>query len=804
MTYSLPEHLRQQVHVGSYVSVPLGRQTVPGFVIRITETAPDFRTRPITDKLSDEDPLRPQDVDLALWMADRYRCSLADALRCFLPPGGVRKAVRTVELTEAGRHASADLAVSSAPNQNVVLQELRQRESATVWQLGKAFGGGKAGAAKAGAALQGLIRKGLVVERREVSRPAAAPKTRLTAQLAGDAEEDWEAVAAGLERRAPKQAEVIRALMKADEPVPVSELPRQAVNALRATGLVCIGQSRVERAPQEQSIGNESELFLNLNAAQKAAVDRVRQALARGTHEAVLVFGVTGSGKTEVYLHSIRSALEAGRGAIVLVPEIALTPQTVGRFRARFGERLAVLHSSLGPGERYDEWDRIQRGDADIVIGARSAIFAPCRNVGVIVVDEEHERAYKQDSDPRYAAQLVAAERARRENAVLIVGSATPSIETYFAAKAQDSGLCLVELPERVDSRPLPPVQIVDLRKEPVDGQGGTFSEALLQALQECVDNGEQAMLFLNRRGFSTFILCRECGHSLRCPDCAVALIYHHGTRRACCHHCGYERAVPDQCENCQGYDIGYRGLGTERVADQVERRIAGAVVVRLDRDTTANKGAYGEILRRFARGDANVLVGTQMIAKGHDFPNVTLVGVLNADTGLNRPDFRASEQTFQLLTQVSGRAGRADRPGRVIVQTYNPEHPAIAAASRHDYSEFYHRELASRRENGYPPFSSLVRITFADPDPEQVARIAARAAAILEESGVARGRGEVHYLGPVEAPLRKLRGQFRFHMLIKGPDPARISRALDGLCEQLGDVGETRITVDIDPQDMM
>lgn len=804
MTYSLPEHLREQVKVGSYVSVPLGRQTVPGFVIRLTEIAPGFRTRPITEKLTDEDPLRPQDVDLALWMADRYRCSLADALRCFLPPGGVRKAVRTVELTDAGRHSSADLAVSSAPNQKVILEELRQRGSATAWQLGQVFGGGRAGAAKAGAALQGLIGKGLAVERRKVSRPTAAPKTRQTAQLVGDGTTDWEAVAAGLEPRAPKQAEVIRALMQAGGPMPVAELPRQAVNTLRAAGLVSVEDSRVERSPDAQTIGDESGLFLDLNPAQGAAVDRVREALARGAHEAVLVFGVTGSGKTEVYLHSIRLALEAGRGAIVLVPEIALTPQAVGRFRARFGNRLAVLHSSLGPGERYDEWDRIQRGEADIVIGARSAIFAPCRNVGVIVVDEEHERAYKQDSEPRYAAQLVAAERARRENAVLIVGSATPSIETYFAAKAEHGGLSLAELPERVDSRPLPPVQIVDLRKEPVDGQGGTFSQVLLQALQECVDNGEQAMLFLNRRGFSTFIMCRECGHSLRCPDCAVALIYHHGTRRACCHHCGYERPVPDQCENCQGYDIGYRGLGTERVADQVERQISGAVVARMDRDTTAKKGAYGDILRRFARGEANILVGTQMIAKGHDFPNVTLVGVLNADTGLNRPDFRASEQTFQLLTQVSGRAGRADRPGRVIVQTYNPEHPAIAAASRHDYSEFYHRELASRRENGYPPFSSLARIAFADSDAEQVARVAARAAAALEQSGVARGRGEVHYLGPVEAPLHKLRGQFRFHMLIKGPDPARIRRALDGLFEMLGDVGETRITVDIDPQDMM
>jgi primosomal protein N' (replication factor Y) len=513
-----------------------------------------------------------------------------------------------------------------------------------------------------------------------------------------------------------------------------------------------------------------------------------------------LLHGVTGSGKTEVYLHSIRAALEAGRTAIVLVPEISLTPQTVGRFKARFGDQLALLHSSLSAGERFDEWERIRRGQARIIVGARSAVFAPCRNVGVIVIDEEHERAYKQDVEPRYSALAVAHRRAAAEGAVLILGSATPSLESFFDARSTEHPLELVELPARIDSRPLPPIELVDLREQPLDGHGGAFSEPLAQELRACIDRGEQAILFLNRRGFSTFVMCRDCGLSLRCPDCDVALIYHHNTRLAVCHHCGFERIVPDLCEGCGGYDIGYRGLGTERVADQLEREVEGARVLRMDRDTTTRRGAYHDILRRFSRGEANVLVGTQMIAKGHDFPEVTLVGVLNADTGLNRPDFRASEQTFQVITQVAGRAGRADKPGRVIVQTYNPQHPAIAAASRHDYLEFYSHELAARRENRYPPFTRLIKISVADPEEALALRVAERVAHAVRS----RAEGSIEVFGPVEAPLHKLRGQYRYHMVVKADDAREGRELVRGALQDVGDTGETRVTVDVDPLDMM
>jgi len=694
--------------------------------------------------------------------------------------------------------------VRAAPNQVAVLEALRREDKVTVWELGRHLGGGREGAAKAGAAVRALADKGFVREVRRLKRPAASAKTRQVATLA-EGECDWSEQLSRLESRAPRQAEVVAALLAAEgECIPVVELPRPAVKALQDAGLVAVTDQRVLRSPDTEGLGGESAAALQLNADQARVVERVSAALRERRAESLLLHGVTGSGKTEVYLQCIQAALAAGRGAIVLVPEISLTPQAVGRFRARFGDRLALLHSGLGAGERHDEWARIRAGVADIVVGARSAVFAPIANLGIIVIDEEHEKAYKQDSEPRYSAQVVAAERARRESAVLILGSATPSLETYYSAVSDDGELSLLELPQRIDNRPMPEVEIIDLRNEPRDDRHEAFSEKLIGELTGCVAAGQQAIIFLNRRGFSTFVLCRDCGLSMQCPNCAVSLTYHHKSRRLRCHHCDYDAAVPDRCPGCEGFDIGFHGMGTERVVDQLERAVPGAVVLRMDRDTTATKSAYEHILRRFARKEANVLVGTQMIAKGHDFPDVTLVGVLNADTGLNRPDFRAGEQTFQLLTQVAGRAGRAEKRGRVIVQTFNPGHDAIVAACAHDYPAFFQRELASRRLNGYPPFVRLVRVMLADEDEERALGVGRRAAVLLQEMGLRRAAGTIQFVGPAEAPLHKLRGQFRYHLLLKGPDAAGVRDVVDALMERLGDTGSTTVGVDIDPVDMM
>lgn len=800
-TYHVPAHLEEQLEVGSYVLVPLGPRRLPGWVTGFTRERPDFRTRPIAELLVDDPVLDERGVALARWMAEHYLCSLRDALRCLLPPGSGRD-VCTHVAAEADGAAAAEV-LARAPRQRQVFEAVVEAGEIELDELVDALRGEDESVTRSvvNSALGTLRDRGLVSVHRTLDRPRVRQRRQQVARLRGD--RDWVAVIEELEGRAPAQVETLEALLEADEGLLVAELSRSAVGALEERGLVSVARERVLRAPEGAEMEGQVADFLELTAHQRGAYDRVVEALHDRRYLGLLLHGVTGSGKTEVYLHAIAAALAEGRGAIVLVPEIALTPLMVGRFRARFGDRLALLHSALSDGERFDEWARIERGDADVVVGARSAVFAPLEDIGVIVMDEEHERAYKQDSPPRYHAGDVARRRAREHEAVLILGGATPSLETFHAAQRPDGDLTLCRLPERIDSRPLPEVEVIDLRGETLMGRGGTFSQRLLDALDECLGRGEQAMLFLNRRGFSTFVMCRECGFSLRCPDCSVSLIYHHASREMRCHHCDHAVPMPDRCPACGSEDIGFHGLGTERVADQVTREFPDARVLRMDRDTTSRKGAYADILQRFADGEANVLIGTQMIAKGHDFPNVTLVGVLNADVGLNRPDFRASEQTFQLLTQVAGRAGRSDKPGRVLVQTYNPDHIAITAASRHDYDSFYEHELANRRENVYPPFVRLINLTITDEDEPRALAIARKMAYELQEQGLAHKRGEQQFVGPARAPLAKLRGRHRYHLLLKGP---RLAPLRDALAEALDALGESAaaVSADVDPLDMM
>ncbi len=807
-TYRIPGHLVNQLSVGSYVLVPFGSQRLSGYVIGFTQQKPPARLKNIICLLADQPLFTEQRLGLAQWVAQRYYSPLMDALRCVMPPGLSRRSVTTVTLTEAGRRDDSFEKVARAPRQRQVLSAIQNLSApVSLDNLVRKFQHEQEPPSQSAVmvALRSLQDKGLVNVGRSLGQPRARRVTQQVAVLA-ETDRPWPSVIDELAPRASRQAETIAELLAArGEPVVVAELPRSSVLALADKGLVHIYEQRRQRLPEEPGLGNEAAHALEPTGAQACILQRLAGAIDHHRHEALLIHGITGSGKTEVYLQAIESTLQAGRSGIVLVPEISLTPQMVGRFRARFGSRLALFHSGLSPGERYDEWGRVKHGEADIVIGARSAVFAPCQNLGIVVVDEEHEGAYKQESSPRYNATAVAAERARREQAVLLLGSATPSIETYCQARAhQDDTLSLMELPQRIDNRPLPHVDIIDLRQETVMGKGGTFSQLMLEAIDDRLNRDEQVILFLNRRGFSTFVMCRECGWALRCPDCAVSLTYHHRSRTMRCHHCDYSRSVPDQCPNCEGYNIGFHGLGTERVADQVQREFDKAVVARMDRDTVTTKGAYGRILRRFAAGEANVLVGTQMIAKGLDFPEVTLVGVLNADVGLHRPDFRAAERTFQVLTQVAGRAGRADKPGEVLVQTYNPDHYAIAAAQNHDYRAFYEQEIATRHQNLYPPFVELANIIFSDEDADEALNTARRAAVSLQDMGVFFKKGKVQFLGPAEAPLYKLRGRYRYQMLIKAPDIPRLHETIQDLTDRLGEPGSTTVVVDIQPIDMM
>jgi len=806
LTYAVPARLEDALQVGSYVLVPLGPRRLPGWITGFTTTRPSFRVRPIAGALVDEPVFDEHGLALARWMAEHYLASLRDCLRCLLPPGAGREPETLVALTEVGLAADPRSLARAARQQQVLcaLQAMGECAERPLAEVVAALQAGDASATQSAVttALQALEERGLARIHRTLARPRVRGLTRQVARLEG--ERDWQAVAAEIAARAPRQAEAIEALLDAEDGLLVAELNRSAVAALEAKGLISVSEDAIRRSPSGGGTDGEESRFLALTAHQRCAFDRVDGALEAHEFRGLLLHGVTGSGKTEVYLHAIDSALKRGRGAIVLVPEISLTPQMVGRFEARFGERLALLHSQMGAGERYDEWMRVQRGEADVVVGARSAIFAPLADIGVIVVDEEHETAYKQDSPPRYHAIEIARMRARQHEGVLVLGSATPSLESYYEAREGAGELELCELPLRIDSRPLPAVEIVDLRGETLMGAGGTFSQRLLDALAECLERGEQAMLFLNRRGFSTFVMCRDCGFTLMCENCSVSLIYHHASREMRCHHCDFRLPMPDICPSCESEEIGFKGLGTERVADQIAREFPNARVLRMDRDTTARKGAHADILRRFGRGEANVLIGTQMIAKGHDFPNVTLVGVLNADTGLNRPDFRASEGTFQLLTQVAGRAGRADKPGRVLVQTYNPEHIAILSASQHDYAAFYLHELEKRRENMYPPFVRLVNLTISH---EDAARAWAVATALAEELGgrglERRNEAPMQLVGPAPAPLARLRNQFRFHLLLKGESTAQLRQALLEALEARGEEAMC-VSVDVDPLDMM
>ncbi|WP_374712513.1 primosomal protein N' [Symbiobacterium terraclitae] len=585
--------------------------------------------------------------------------------------------------------------------------------------------------------------------------------------------DDVEALVEQLGRRAPRQAELLTYMARvggeAERAQVLADLGESIAGPIKVAlekGWLVAGRVARRRDPfaGEQVIPTPPPV---LTPEQQQALDSIRQELIAppGFRQPVLIHGVTGSGKTELYLRAIAMVREMGRNAICLVPEISLTPQMIQRFRARFGGEVAVLHSALSAGEKFDEWQRIRRGEVSIVVGARSAVFAPFENVGLIIIDEEHEQSYKQESPPpAYHAREVAAERARLEGALLVLGSATPALESFHLAR---TGVYrLVSLDHRVDDRPMPRVTLVDMREELRAGNRSIFSRALVEALDQTLAAREQAILFLNRRGYNTFILCRTCGEAIQCVSCAVAMTYHLGDDHLACHYCDHTAPVPTVCPKCGSKAIRHLGAGTERVEEELRRLYPGARVARMDVDTTRRKGSHAAILKRFASREVDVLVGTQMITKGLDFPDVTLVGVVLADTSLNLPDFRAAERTFQLVTQVAGRAGRGERPGRVIVQTYQPDHASLLAAAEHDYHRFFAEEVKFREQLDYPPFAHMIHLVLSGEEEAAVIETARAVHQMLVSGGFS---GQI--LGPAPAPLAKLRGRYRHHLVLKGTD---------------------------------
>lgn len=802
LTYRVPDALQGAVTVGVPVLVPLGGRRQVGYVLRVEPldargpAAIELsRLRPIEAALRSEPAFPERMASLLEWMARRYRCALGDVLLLAVPERHACE-LKSVLYLDGW---DGTLPPRIGPVTRRLLAELHRLLSVAG---GRMFRDEAEAALRAPNLAQVLRRaraEGWIREEQVLLPPRGRPRLLQGVRLPPEAE-----AAAAAVRLGERQRKVLEYLRGRGDAVACREVcERLGVSAsvlqsLTRRGLLESVPVAVRRAPRV--MGVPAGAPETLTAAQEEAVRAIEGAIRSGRGEVHLLFGVTGSGKTEVYLRAIERARELGRGAILLVPEISLTAQVAAAVRQRLGERVAILHSALGEGERFDEWERVRRGEANVVVGPRSALFAPLPNLGLLILDEEHDSSYKQsERTPRYHARETALHLARTEGVCVVLGSATPSVETFHAALA--GTYRLLELPERVQGRPLPAVEVVDLREETRTRPGAVFGRRLLEAIRQRLAAREQVVLFLNRRGYSAFLLCRDCGHVPRCPHCDVSLTLHRqrlGLLR--CHHCDHKRPAPAGCERCGGARVRPFGIGTQRVQDAVRQAFPTARIARLDRDTVSARNAPARIVQQMLAGEIDILVGTQMVTKGFDFPRVTLVGVVTADVALNVPDFRAAERTFQLLAQVAGRAGRGDRPGEVIVQTFEPEHPAIRFAARHDYRGFFEEEIRAREEPGYPPFGALARL-LASSAQEATAR--ARAEAAAEHLRPLVGAFGVRLLGPAPCPLPRLRDRYRWHLLLKAP--AR--EALDALLDEAWPRVQKRVggvVVDVGPVDLL
>lgn len=604
-------------------------------------------------------------------------------------------------------------------------------------------------------------------------------------------------------KKAYKQVEVLGILLNSDRDYTATELAGLAgTSTSTITRLVEKGLLKYEEIVQERRpyLGEDikRERPHEANPWQREVITRIKEQLDKATYGAFLLHGVTGSGKTEVYLQVIDYALQKTLGAIVLVPEISLTPLMVRRFYSRFGDQIAILHSNLSAGERYDEWRRLKRGEARIAIGARSAVFAPVKNLGLIIIDEEHENTYKQGEYPYYHSREVALKRSKITGSTVILGSATPSLESYYLMRK--GVFRLLELPERIKQKSLPPVELIDMREELRKGNTGIFSYQLQEAIRDALGRKEQALVFLNRRGYANFLFCRECGQAIKCKNCDITLTYHASIDKLRCHYCDFLMSRPANCPHCGGNYLREYGHGTERIEEELKELFPGAVIARMDLDTTGRKGAHQEIMEKMERGEIDILVGTQMIAKGHDYPNIGVVGVISADTMLNIPDFRAAERTFQLLTQVAGRTGRGDKKGLVFIQTFNPEHYSIQAARNHDYLQFYQQEIENRKLFGYPPYTLLTNIIVRGEVEQQVIEAAMALDAFLQKYG----KLILEVLGPGEAPIGKLRNNYRWQIILKFRTYKERNFVLTRLREFLVEKGRKEVVYNIDVDPLM
>ncbi|MBM5597005.1 primosomal protein N' [Listeria seeligeri] len=771
--YFIPEDLEELIRPGMRVSVPFGNRKIQGFVTELGETEENPKLKGIDGVMDLAPVLNEELMELGDWLAEDTLSFRVSAYQAMLP---------------AALRAKYEKYFLRLDEENTELEQLFEGYETLDWKVAEARNLLKS--------LGKWVREGSVEVVYQVKNKTTNKKIRMINCLKSPHE--LMELIENMPKNAKAQTRVL-AFFQVFEgtEISVAELKKQAetseatIKKLAEQGIISIQEKIVSRDPYKHHHFEKSEA-LTLLPDQQTACEKIIEAKKQ---ETFLIHGVTGSGKTEIYLQTIEAKLKEGKEAIVLVPEISLTPQMVERFKSRFGSEVAVLHSALSSGEKYDEWRKIERKEARVVVGARSAVFAPFENLGIIIIDEEHEASYKQEDNPRYHARDLAIWRAMKYQCPVVLGSATPSLESF--ARAKKGVYTLIELPSRVNDRAMPEVNVVDMREELRKENRTEFSTELLEKIKDRVAKKEQTVLMLNRRGYSSFVMCRDCGYVVECPNCDISQTYHQASNKMKCHYCGHEEAVPKKCPSCEGEHIRYFGTGTQKVEESLTKLIPEARVIRMDVDTTRTKGAHEKLLRSFRNHEADILLGTQMIAKGLDFPDITLVGVLNADTMLHLPDFRASERTFQLLTQVSGRAGRHERTGEVVVQSYNPEHYSIEFAKKHDFIGFYHHEMQLRKMGAYPPFYYLTMINVSDENEMKAIRT------IQEMVNFLRGKlgPEAVILGPVPSTIARIKNKYRYQCIIKYKIEPNLKQELKTLITHYQKDQQKGLTINIDVQ---
>jgi len=789
--YLVPSNIESRVDIGSSVLISFGSRLQLGYVIGFCNKSTIASLNPIIDVIDEKPIFNEEMISLCCWVKERYLSTLSESLKLAFPPGRSRHLKQ--ELTLQGGNDDKLLSERQKELLNVIAN---MGGKAKIDEIKKYFSKGVPNL------IGSLERKGFIKKKYVISKPQINAKTEEYASL-NLSIEDTANIVTSLIKKAPKQRKILSLLLE-ERTVPVHELlsstgsSRQSLKSLINKGIVKLNEKSIFREP-DFFYPEKIPSSLKLTDEQRRALEQIKMAIDKETYGVQLLQGVTGSGKTEIYLRAIADVLNKNKTAIVLVPEIALTPQTVHRFRSRFDEMVAVLHSGLSLGERYDQWERIKQGDCKVVVGTRSALFAPLNNLGLIVIDEEHETTYKQNVNPRYHAREAAKKRAQLNNALVILGSATPSIESKYEVEKENYEL--IKLTKRVENRKFPDIEIIDMRKETKKGNRGIFSSVLLQEMERCINSNKKIMLFLNRRGYAGFTLCKDCGFVFKCKRCNVSLVYHLNNGVMRCHHCGYTTYLPKLCPNCKSCRMGYFGIGTQRVESEIKRIYPEVPLIRMDADTTTKGGSHRKKIIAFKKLDVGILLGTQMIAKGLDFPDVALIGVINADTALNLPDFRAGERTFQLLMQISGRAGRGDFPGKVIIQSYCPDTYAISEVKKGTYDNFFEQEIKIRKELNYPPFSQLINILFSGSEEKTVVEVAH---SFSEHFNKIKGKTWLDScLGPAPAPLSKIKNRYRWHLILKTNDSTSAVKFLRENMKSLiskKSSKDVKILIDVEP----